>query len=281
MSPIHPTAIVETGAELAEDVQIGPFCHVGPKVVIGAGTRLLSHVVVHGRTTLGECNTVWPFASLGGDPQDLKFEGEDSELLIGSHNEIRENVTIHKGTDNDAGVTRVGDHNLLMVGCHVGHDCILHNHIVMANGALLAGHVEIKDCASLGGAAALHHFVTVGEYAYIGGMTRIVADVPPFMLSEGNPSRIRNVNKIGLLRHQFPEDEIGNIVDAFRRLFRHAEDQHMPGQTAKAMAELEAEYPDNPHIRKLIEALHRSAEGIHGRYRETLRKDDTFSNPVR
>lgn len=281
MALIHPNAIVEPGAELAEDVIVGPFCHVGPKAVIGAGTRLLSHVAVHGRTTLGEGNTVWPFVTLGGDPQDLKFEGEDSQLVIGDQNEFRESVTIHKGTDNDNGVTRIGDHNLLMVGCHVGHDCILHNHIVMANTVLLAGHVEIKDRVSIGGAAALHHFVTIGEHAYIGGMSRIVADVPPFMLIEGNPARIRKVNTIGLNRHRFPEDQVAPLLDAFRRLFRHVADQQLPGRTAEVMTELEAEYPDNPHLRSLIEAMRRAAEGVHGRYRESQRRDNTFTNPVR
>jgi UDP-N-acetylglucosamine acyltransferase len=281
MAQIHPTAVVETGAELAEDVVVGPFCHVGPKAVIGAGTRLLSHVAIHGRTTLGEANTVWPFVTLGGTPQDLKYKGEDSQLFIGNHNEVRENVTIHKGTDNDNGITIVGDHNLLMVGCHVGHDCILHDHIIMANSVLLAGHVEVKSHAAIGGAAALHHFVTVGEYAYVGGMTRIVADVPPFMLVEGNPARIRNVNKIKLLRYQFPEDQIAVLVGAFRRLFRHAENDQLPGRSNAVLAELEAEHSANPHIRLLVDAVRRSGEGIHGRYRETLRQDNTFTNPVR
>ena len=281
MPDIHPASVVEPGSELADSVTVGPFCHLGPQVRIGPGTRLISHVTILGRTTLGAENTVWPYAALGGDPQDLKFEGEDSELVIGDHNDIREYVTIHKGTANDAGITRVGDHNLLMAHVHVGHDSVLCDHIVIANAVQLAGHVLVEDYASVGGASAIHHFVTIGSHAYIAGMTRVVQDVPPFMLVEGVPARIRGVNLVGLKRRGFDEQAENRCKDAWRRLFRNAHQNNGVGATAEALARLEADYPNDPCILALIVSLRHSAAGIYGRYREANRHDNRYANPVR
>ncbi len=281
MPTIHDSSVVEDGATLAEDVVIGPFCRVGPQTTLGPGTRLVSHVCVLGRTTLGTDNTVWPFTTLGADPQDLKFKGEDSELIIGDHNDIRENVTIHKGTHNDQSVTTVGDHNLIMAYAHLGHDCVVGNHTVICNGVQFAGHVHIDDHATVGGATACHHFVTIGQYAYVGGMTRIVYDVPPFMIAEGNPSRIRGVNAIGLKRHGFSPDDEKCLKEAWKVLFKRASED-TGGASFTALDELDAQYNGNWMVKALTDAIRKSTlNGAHGRYREGLRKDNRFTNPVR
>lgn len=281
MGHIHPSAVIEDGARLADDVAIGPFCHVGPKVSLGPGTRLISHVVVTGRTAMGRNNTVWPFSVIGGMPQDLKYQGEDSELVIGDHNEIRESVTIHLGTANDQGVTRLGDHNLLLVGAHVAHDCIIGSHCVLANDVLLAGHVTLEDYASIGGGAAVHHFVTVGRYAYVGGMTRLVRDAPPFMLIEGNPARVRKVNTVLLQRHHFPDEQVEHLKRAFKMLYRGEDNGESVGRTAESLHELDSQFPNDPLIQHLTQYVRRSTAGVYGRARETGRRDSPFRNPVR
>lgn len=281
MPLIHPTAVIEPGAEVADDATVGPFCHVGARARIGAGCRLISHVCVFGRTTLGSHNTVWPHAVLGGDPQDLKFRGEDTELIIGDHNDIRECVTIHKGTDADEGVTRVGDHNLLMAYVHVGHDSIIGSHCVIANTVQLAGHVLIEDHANIGGATALHHFVTVSQYAFVGGMSRITHDVPPFLVVEGNPARPRKVNTMLLKRHDFPDEQVHHLKRAFRLLYGTGEDDSFTGNSARHLDELDERYPDDWCIQRLVQTLRRSAAGTYGRHREAARRDNRYTNPVR
>ncbi len=281
MNQIHPTAVIEPGAELEDGVSIGPFCYVGPKVKIGSGTRLIGHVTLLGRTVLGSDNTIWPQATLGGDPQDLKFEGEETALIIGDGNEIRESVTIHPGTANGGEVTRVGNDNLFMVGAHIAHDCTIGNHVVLANAVHLAGHISIQNHAVISGASGLHHFVTVGQYAFIGGMTRIVHDAPPFMILEGNPSKVRGVNTIGLARHRFPKENIDHLKDAYRRLFRN----NAPDGVVKTMAEsldhLEAAYPHDECIAMLVRFIRNSSIGMHGRYRESRRSDNRRAAPVK
>jgi len=280
MPTLHPSSVVEDGARIAEDVVVGPFCRVGPRATLGQGTRLVSHVCVLGRTTLGAGNTVWPFTTLGADPQGLKFQGEDSELVIGDHNDIRENVTIHKGTLNDEGATRVGDHNLIMAYAHLGHDCVVGSHTVISNGVQFAGHVHLADHATVGGATACHHFVTIGQYAYVGGMTRIICDAPPFMIAEGNPSRIRGINAIGLKRHGFAPDAEKHLKHAWKLLFKKASED-AGGASSTLLKELENQYADDWMVKALIDAVRKSARGTHGRYREGLRKDNRFTNPVR
>ncbi len=276
MPDIHPLAVVDPKAVLADDVRVGPFCHVGPKVTLGSGTRLVSHVTVIGRTSLGENNTVWPQAVLGGDPQDLKFQGEDSQLLIGSHNEIRESVTIHKGTANDHGLTSVGDHNLIMAYAHLGHDCIVGNHCIIANAVQCAGHVCFEDHVVVGGATAVHHFTTLGQHAFIGGMTRAVNDVPPFMVAEGNPSIVRGVNTTGLSRRGFSPETIAALKDGWKRLYR-GKNNGGAGTTATALEDLEDAYPHDACVLALVAHIRRSAQGIHGRYREGLRRDNAWA----
>jgi UDP-N-acetylglucosamine acyltransferase len=284
-SRIHPTAVIDPGAVIAEDASIGPFCYVGPHATIGSQTRLVSHVSVLGRTTLGANNTVWPQVTLGADPQDLKYRGEDSQLIIGDRNDIREGVTIHLGTQNGGGLTRLGSHNLLMVGSHVAHDCLIGNHVILANAVHLAGHVLIEDHAVISGASAVHHYVTIGKYAFIGGMTRIVHDVPPFVIIEGNPAKIRGVNTIGLKRHSFPDDSITRLKDAHRRLFKKTIDpldgNPEPGNLTENLAKLEADYPQDQLIETLVDFLKRASTGLYGRFRETERSDNRRCNPVR
>lgn len=281
MSHIHPTAIIDPKAQIADDAQIGPYCHIGPHVTLGPGTRLVGHVTILGHTTLGSHNTVWPFATLGGDPQDLKFRGEPSRLIVGDQNVIRESVTIHLGTENGGGVTTVGSDNLIMVGTHVAHDCIIGNHIVLANAVHLAGHIVIEDQVVVSGASGVHHYVTLGQYAFIGGMTRIVHDAPPFMIVEGNPSTVRGVNTIGLNRHQFPEATVDRLKDAYRRLFRRGQDDGAAPTVAQNLARLEADYPDDECISVLIEFIRRSSIGLFGRYLESQRTDDRHESAVR
>lgn len=274
MSNIHPTAVIELGARIADTAAVGPYCYVGSRTAIGPGTRLVSHVTVLGRTTLGADNTVWPQATLGADPQDLKFRGEDSTLEIGDRNVIRESVTMHLGTANGGGVTRVGSDNLFMVGSHVAHDCVIGSHVIMANAVHLAGHIHVEDHVVISGATGVHHYVTVGQYAFIGGMTRIVHDVPPFMIVEGNPSTVRGVNTVGLTRHKFAQDTIDTLKEAYRRLFRKNNSDGCVQPMAESLNSLETEYPGDDCVRLLVQFLRNSAVGLHGRFRESLRLDD-------
>lgn len=281
MSQIHPTSVIEPGAQIADSAEIGPFCHVGPHAAIGPKTRLVSHVSVLGQTTLGTGNTVWPQATIGADPQDLKYDGEDSSLVIGNHNTIRECATIHLGTKNGGGVTRIGDDNLIMVGAHLAHDCVVGNHVIIANGVHLAGHIVINDHVVLSGASAVHHYVTLGQYAFIGGMTRIVHDAPPFMIIEGNPATVRGVNIVGLRRHQFPEQAIDHLKDAYRRLYRKSGNGSSAGTMTQNMAGLEVDYPDDECITLLTQFIQRSSIGTFGRFRETHRTDKRQASAAR
>ncbi len=216
---IHPSAVVDPAARLGTGVEIGPFCVVGPDVELGDGVRLLSHVAVAGRTRIGAGSVVYPFASLGHAPQDLKYKGEPSELVIGRNNRIRENVTMNPGTEGGGMVTRVGDNGLFMVGVHVGHDCIVGNNVILANNATLGGHVEVGDFAVLGGLSAVHQFVRIGPHAMIGGMTGVEADVIPYGLVKGERGFLAGLNLVGLERRGFAKEEINGLRAAFKQLF--------------------------------------------------------------
>ena len=219
MALIHPTALVEKGAELAADVRIGPFCHVGPEVRLDSGVILESHVVVAGRTSIGTGTHVFPFACLGHRPQDLKYKGEPSLLEIGRNNRIREHVTMHPGTEGGGLLTRVGDDGLFMAAIHVAHDCRIGDGVVMANNATLGGHVTIEDHAILGGLVAVHQFVRIGRYAMIGGMSGVEDDVIPYGLVTGNRAFLNGLNTIGLKRRGLGRDEIQALREAYRQLF--------------------------------------------------------------
>jgi UDP-N-acetylglucosamine acyltransferase len=219
MSQIHPTAIVDRGAVLAEDVAIGPYCIVGGAVVLGAGVQLIAHVVIDGRTTVGSGTRIFPFASIGLEPQDIKYNGEASALEIGRHNTIREHVTINPGTAGGGMVTRVGDHCLLMVGAHVAHDCRIGNHVIMANNATLGGHVVVEDYAILGGLSAVHQFVRIGRHAMVGGMSGVERDVIPYGRVMGDRARLTGLNIIGMQRRGFARDDIQGLRNAYQFLF--------------------------------------------------------------
>lgn len=216
---IHPSAVVDPAAELGEGVVIGPFCLVGPNVRLGDGVRLVSHVSVEGRTAIGAATTVYPFASIGHPPQDLKFRGEPSELIIGSHNQIREHVTMNPGTEGGGMVTRVGDHGLFMMGAHVAHDCVVGDHVIMANNATLGGHVTLGDYVIIGGLSAVRQFVRVGAHAMIGGMSGVENDVIPYGLVMGDRARLAGLNLVGLERRGFEKDDIHALRAAYRALF--------------------------------------------------------------
>ena len=219
MPQIHSTAIVAPGASLADDAVIGPYCVIGGLVELGAGVRLMAHVVVEGRTTIGEGTRIFPFASIGFEPQDLKYDGEKSALVIGRDNTIREHVTMNPGTEGGGMVTRVGDHGLFMVGVHVAHDCQIGDHVIMANNATLAGHVVVEDFALLGGLSAVHQFVRIGRHAMIGGMSGVERDVIPYGLVMGDRARLTGVNIIGMQRSGFSREDIQGLRSAYQFLF--------------------------------------------------------------
>ena len=216
---IHTTAIVEKGAELGVNVSIGAYCVIGADVSLRDGVELKSHVVVDGRTSIGEGTVVFPFASLGHVPQDLKYKGEKSELLIGKNNKIREHVTMNPGTEGGSMKTIVGDGSLFMMASHVAHDCIVGNSVVMANNATLAGHVEVGDFAIIGGLSAVHQFVRIGPYAMIGGMSGVEYDVIPFGLVKGERAHLAGLNYIGLERRGFKKEQVHTLMKAFKLLF--------------------------------------------------------------
>jgi UDP-N-acetylglucosamine acyltransferase len=269
MTKIHDTAIVDPTARIGEDVVIGPYCVIGPDVVIGDRTVLHNHVVIESLTTIGVDNEIFPFSVIGADPQDKKFRGERATCRIGDRNKIREHVTIHRGTGNGGGVTRLGNDNLVMVAAHIAHDCIIGNEICIANQVMLAGHVHVEDGANIGGGAGLHHFATVGACAFIGGLARITKDVPPFMIVEGNPAEVRAINSIAMTRRGYAPHHIEAIKDAFKRLYR---DNGAP--MSETLLQLRREYRDVPAVQRLCDALEASADGVHGRALEVARHDD-------
>ncbi len=216
---IHPTAIVEDGAELGAGVRIGPYCIVGPEAKLGDGVELISHVVVTGKTDIGAATRIWPFASIGHQPQDLKYSGEESWLHIGANNMIREHVTMNPGTNGGGLHTRVGDGGLFMMGSHVGHDCLIGDHVIMANNATLGGHVEIGDHAILGGLSAVHQFARIGPHSMIGGMSGVEKDVIPFGSVIGNRAHLAGLNLIGLKRRGFDRETIRALREAYRAIF--------------------------------------------------------------
>jgi UDP-N-acetylglucosamine acyltransferase len=219
MSDVHPTALIEPGAELGATAKIGPFCHVGRHVQLGEHVELISHVVVAGRTTIGDGTRIFPFASIGHQPQDLKYKGEESRLVIGRNNVIREQVTMNPGTEGGGMLTKIGDSCLFMVGVHVAHDCIIGNEVIMANNATLAGHVKIGDFAVFGGLSAVHQFVRVGPHAMVGGVTGVERDVIPYGSVVGDRARLSGLNIVGMQRRGFTREEIQGLRGAYQALF--------------------------------------------------------------
>lgn len=217
---IHPTAIVAEGAKIGANVQIGPFCIIEDTVEIGANTVLNSHIVVKGHTTIGENNQIYQFATIGEVNQDLKYKGEPTKTVIGNNNRIREHVTIHRGTVQGCGVTRIGDNNLLMVNAHIAHDCQIKNNCILANNATLAGHVELDDFVIVGGMSAIHQFVIVGAHVMLGGGSMVSQDVPPYVMAQGNHARPFGMNIEGLKRRGFDKPTIHAIRNVYKLIYR-------------------------------------------------------------
>ncbi|GJL84844.1 MAG: acyl-[acyl-carrier-protein]--UDP-N-acetylglucosam ine O-acyltransferase [Micavibrio sp.] len=244
---IHPTAVIEDGAQLGSDVSIGPYCVVGPHASLGDNVTLKAHVVIDGHTAIGEGTTIYSFASIGSAPQDLKYRGEPSELIIGKNNTIREHVTINPGTESGGMKTIIGDNCLLMVGAHVAHDCILGNNVIMANNATLGGHVSVGDHALLGGLSAVHQFVRIGAFAVIGGLSGIADDVIPYGRAKGEKAYLSGLNLVGLERANFSKEQIRKLQKAFNQLFDSAD-----GNFSQRLEAVSSEYADDPAIMEII-----------------------------
>jgi UDP-N-acetylglucosamine acyltransferase len=252
---IHATAVIHPKARIGADCEIGPYCVIGQHVELGERCKLHSHVVIEGHTTLGKENEAFPFACLGLKSQDLKWKGGTTRTEIGDGNTFREHVTVHSAT-SDGGVTRVGSNNHILAYSHVAHDVQLGNHVIMSNVATLAGHVVIGDHAVIGGLVAIHQFCRIGTLSMIGGCSKVVQDVPPFMIADGNPARTRTVNKIGLERKGIGEAAQAALKQAYKLLFRE-------GLTfSNAVTKIEAELPALPEILHLVEFVRTSERGL-------------------
>lgn len=248
---VHPTAVIEDGARLAGNVTIGPYCMVGSQVTLGEGVELFSHVVVAGRTTIGPGTRIWPFASIGHQPQDMKYCGEDSWLEIGAGCMIREHVTMNPGTTGGGLYTRVGGQCLFMVGCHVGHDCQIGDNVIMANNATLAGHVGIGDFAIIGGLSAVHQFVRIGAHAIVGGMTGVDRDVIPYGSVIGNRAELGGLNLVGLKRRGFDRDAIHALRGAYRIIFHDG----VEGTLAERASRAAAKYANVEPVQRLADFI--------------------------
>jgi UDP-N-acetylglucosamine acyltransferase len=252
---ISPTAVIHSKAQIGADCVIGPYCVIGENVALGAGCRLHSHVVIDGHTTLGENNEIFPFASIGLKTQDLKWKGGITRTQIGSNNTFREYVTIHSAT-GDGEVTTVGSHNHILAYSHIAHNVTLGNHIIMSNVATLAGHILVEDRVVIGGLAAVHQFCRVGTMSIIGGCSKVVQDVPPYMMADGNPARTRTINKVGLERNGVSEETQMALKQAYKILFRG-------GLTnSNALSRIESELPPLPEVRHLVAFARASERGL-------------------
>lgn len=253
---VHPTAIVAPGAVIHPTAEIGPYVIIGANVKIGAGTTVGPHTVIEGDTTIGERNKIFHHASIGAPPQDLKYAGEPTKLVIGDDNQIREFTTLHLGTVGGGSLTKIGNKNLFMAYAHVAHDCIVGNGCVLANAATLAGHVEVGDHCTLGGLSAVHQFTRIGKHAFLAGGTMAVMDVPPYCIAQGDRAELAGPNTVGLKRHGFTDEQQGRIKDAYRLLFRSKMGLN------EALSQLQAEMGHHPEISLLLEFITNSKRGI-------------------
>lgn len=247
MTTIHPTAIVEPGAELGAGVRVGPYCVVGARATLGDEVEVISHAVIAGNTVIGARTRIFPFASIGHAPQDLKYKGEDLRLVIGRDNIIREYVTMNPGTAGGGMETRVGDGCLFMASAHVAHDCVLGNHVILANNVALGGHIAVGDYAFLGGQSAVHQFVRIGPHAMIGGLTGVERDVIPFGMVVGDRARLTGLNIVGLQRRGFSREEIQALRTAYQMIF--GEDL---GALIERVAEASARFPDIRPVQDMV-----------------------------
>ena len=245
---IHPTAIIENRSKISENVEIGPYCYVGPEVELGSKTKLHSHISIKGHTKIGQNNEIFPFVSIGTDPQDLKFKGEKNSIIIGDNNRLREYVNINPGTSQGGTVTKIGSNNLFMVYCHVAHDCNLRNNIVLANNVQVGGHVIIEDNAIVGGSCAIHQFSRIGNLAMVGGMTGVLSDVIPFGLSFGNRNNLVGLNLIGLRRAKISNEDIKILQKFYDIVFCN--------QNFRSNIEtLNAEIKENKYVKIVIDFI--------------------------
>jgi UDP-N-acetylglucosamine acyltransferase len=256
MAQVHPTAVVHPDARLNETVVVGPYSVIGPQVTLGEGTRVGPHVVIEGRTTLGARNRIFQFASVGADPQDLKYAGEDTELVLGDDNTIREFVTLHKGTAGGGGITRIGSGNLFMANCHVAHDCVVGNGCRIGNGSALAGHVTMEDHVIISGLAAVHQFTRLGKHAFISGGAMVTMDIPPYATAQGDRAELVGLNTVGLERSGFSKEQLERIKEAHRILFRSKLGLQ------EALARLRTELGGHAEVDHLIEFVLQSKRGL-------------------
>lgn len=253
---IHATAIIADGATIADDVEIGPYSVVGDGVEIGSGTRIDSHVVINGPTTIGKDNHIYQFASVGDDPQDKKYADEATRLTIGDRNTIREFSTLSRGTTQDQGVTSVGDDNWIMAYVHIAHDCVVGNKTIMANNTTLAGHVHVGDWVICGGFSGVHQFCRIGAHAFLGMYSAIARDVPAYTLVSGNPAQPKGINSEGLKRREFTVEQIRNIKNAYRLVYRKGL------KLAEAIEQIAANTSEMPELQILLDSLRSSERGI-------------------
>lgn len=254
MSLIHPSAVIDDGAILGDNVSVGPFAYIGSKVSIGDNTTVASHAVIEGRTTIGKNNRIFSHSAVGTIPQDLKYDGEDVQLIIGDNNTIREFTLLNPGTKGGGSVTRIGNGNLLMGYVHLGHDVIIGDHCILANGATLAGHVELGNHVVVGGLTPIHQFVHIGDYAMIGGASALAQDVPPFCMAEGNRATLRGLNLTGL-RRKVEREEINALKSAYRELFEQ-------GNPLQEVAQTLFETSTFEKVKTLCEFIKTSKRGI-------------------
>ncbi|MFA5353620.1 MAG: acyl-ACP--UDP-N-acetylglucosamine O-acyltransferase [Thermodesulfovibrionales bacterium] len=253
---IHTTALVSPGAELEEDVFIGPYCIVGDGVVIRRGTRLNSHVVVEGDTVIGEDCAIYPFTSIGLPPQDMKYKGEKTGVRIGNRTTLRENITIHRGSVGGDGLTEIGEGCFLMAYVHIAHDCKVGNSVIMANSATLAGHVQVEDHAVIGGVVVVHQNTRIGAYAMVGGFSGIGQDIPPYTMASGSRARLYGLNSIGLKRHGFTDETINTLKKAYKILFREKR------TLRDALRKIKADLPETAETEHLLNFIDKNKRGI-------------------
>ena len=253
---IHPTAIVAPGAQIDASAEIGPYVVIGPRVKIGPETTVGPHTVIDGVTTIGARNKIFHHASVGAPPQDLKYRGEPTELILGDENQIREFATLHTGTVGGGGVTRIGSRNLFMAYSHVAHDCQVGDNNVFANGATLAGHVEVGSFVTLGGLSAVHQFTRLGDSSFLAGGTIVVMDVPPYCMAQGDRAELSGINEVGLKRRGFTDEQVARVKDAYRALFRQKQ------LLKDAVAQLQAQMAGHKEIEDLLMFITSSKRGV-------------------
>ncbi len=252
---IHPTAVIDPSAEIGSGTSVGPYAVIGADVIIGPDCVIHNHATVAGPTTLGSGNTIFPYSSIGQRSQDLKYAGEPTHLEIGDHNSFREFCTVNRGTAPGS-KTVIGSHGNFLAYSHVAHDCIVGDHVIFSNNGTLAGHVIVEDHAVIGGLSGVHQFCRIGQHAITGGCTKIVQDVPPFMIADGNPAQVRGINQVGLERRGFDTEAVRSLREAFRLLYR------ANLNTKQALEAIRAELPPNPQLDVLVTFVEASKRGI-------------------